>query len=49
MSPVLPCWAALIIHMYSNRYSGFETVGATEYVNYMLLQSDPQVHMFVAA
>ena len=24
-----------------NGYSGFETVGATEYVNYMLLQSDP--------
>jgi hypothetical protein len=24
-----------------NGYSGFETIGATEYVNYMLLQSDP--------
>lgn len=24
-----------------NPFSGFETVGATEYVNYMLLQSDP--------
>lgn len=24
-----------------NPYSGFETVGATEFVNYMLLQSDP--------
>ena len=24
-----------------NPFSGFETIGATEYVNYMLLQSDP--------